>query len=208
MSLKKHNTLTKDKSQQISRISRTSGFSLIEVLIAVIILAIGLLGIAGLQVTSKRTSFEALQRVTAVMLTQDIVERMRANKGQLSTYTAAADVTATVPAAAPATDCATATCTTAQIVTYDLYQWQQAIVGASETKGGANVGGLILPTGCITDPNTTTGEVTIAIAWRGLTKLSDPSINTCGNGTNNYDGDTTGDNTFRKVIEVQTFILD
>ena len=204
MSLKKYNTRTKDKSQQVSRISRTSGFSLIEVLIAVIILAIGLLGIAGLQVTSKRTSFEALQRVTAVMLAQDIVERMRANKAQLSTYTAAADVTGTLTA--PGTNCTSAACTPAQIVTYDLYQWQQAIVGASETKGGANTGGLILPTGCIT-AGANTGEVTVAIAWRGLTKLSNPGINTCGSTSTNYH-DTGTDNAFRKVIEVKTFVLD
>jgi type IV pilus assembly protein PilV len=209
MSLKKYNTRTKDKSQQVSRISRTSGFSLIEVLIAVIILAIGLLGIAGLQVTSKRTSFEALQRVTAVMLSQDIVERMRANKAQLSTYTAAADVTGTLTAPSP--NCTSATCDPDEIVDYDLYQWQQAIVGAAETKtsGGVttNTGGLILPTGCIT-AGATTGEATVAIAWRGLTKLSNPSINTCGAGTNNYDDAAAGDNLFRKVIEVKTFVLD
>ncbi len=208
MSLKKYNTRTKDKSQQVSRISRTSGFSLIEVLIAVIILAIGLLGIAGLQVTSKRTSFEALQRVTAVMLAQDIVERMRANKAQLSTYTAAADVTGTLTA--PGTNCTSAACTPAQIVTYDLYQWQQAILGAAETKtsGGVttNTGGLILPTGCIT-AGANVGEVTVAISWRGLTKLSNPGINTCGSTSTNYH-DTGTDNAFRKVIEVKTFVLD
>ncbi len=208
MSLKKHNTLTKDKSQQISRISRTSGFSLNEVQIAVIILAIGLLGIAGLQVTSKRTSFEALQRVTAVMLAQDIVERMRANKGQLSTYIAAPDVTGGL--GVPGTNCTSAACTPAQIVTYDLYQWQQAIVGAAETKtsGGVttNTGGLILPTGCIT-AGANTGEATVAIAWRGLTKLSNPGITACGSTSTNYH-DTGTDNAFRKVIEVETFILD
>lgn len=207
MSLIKYNTLTKDKSQQMNRISRASGFSLIEVLIAVIILAIGLLGIAGLQVTSKRTSFEALQRVTAVMLAQDITERIRANKGELSTYTGKPDVTATVPAAAPNPDCGAATCTPAEMVDYDVYQWQQAILGASETKGGANAGGLILPTGCIT-AGVNTGEVTIAIAWRGLTKLSNPTINACGSGTNNYDDAAAGDNLFRKVIEIKTFVLD
>ena len=205
MSLIKYNTLTKDKSQQINRISRAYGFSLIEVLIAVIILAIGLLGIAGLQVTSKRTSFEALQRVTAVMLAQDVIERMRANKGQLAAYIAAADVTGGL--GVPGTNCTSAACTTAQIVTYDLYQWQQAIVGASETKAGANVGGLILPTGCITNTTGTTGEVTVAIAWRGLTKLSNPGINACGSGSTNYH-DTGTDNAFRKVIEVKTFVLD
>lgn len=209
MSLIKYNTLTKDKSQQINRISRAYGFSLIEVLIAVIILAIGLLGIAGLQVTSKRTSFEALQRVTAVMLAQDVIERMRANKGQLAAYIAAADVTGGL--GVPGTNCTSAACTTAQIVTYDLYQWQQAIVGAAETKtsGGVttNTGGLILPTGCITNTTGTTGEVTIAIAWRGLTKLSNPGINACGSGSTNYH-DTGTDNAFRKVLEVETFILD
>ena len=212
MSLKKHNTLTKDKSQQISRISRTSGFSLIEVLIAVIILAIGLLGIAGLQITSKRTSYEALQRVTAVILAQDIIERMRANKGQLAAYIAAADVTGTLTA--PGTNCTSAECTPDLIVTYDLYQWQQAILGAAETKETfpgstifVNTGGLILPTGCITTSGTD-GEVTVAIAWRGLTKLSNPGINACGSGRNIYDDTTSGDNLFRKVIEVETFILD
>ncbi len=210
MSLNKHNTLTKDKSQQISRISRTSGFSLIEVLIAVIILAIGLLGIAGLQVTSKRTSFEALQRVTAVMLTQDIVERMRANKAQLSLYTGAPDVTGTLTAPAALDNCTTNECDPDKIVAYDLYQWQQAIVGAAETKtiGGVttNTGGLILPTGCITAGGTL-GEVTVAIAWRGLTKLSNPGINACGSTSTNYH-DTGTDNAFRKVIEVKTFVLD
>ncbi|MCK5499443.1 MAG: hypothetical protein KAI77_09585, partial [Gammaproteobacteria bacterium] len=157
--------------------------------------------------TSKRTSYEALQRVTAVMLAQDMIERIRANKNELDGYSGVT-VTAT-----PLTvqDCSTE-CTTAEIKDYDLYQWQLALLGAAETKtiGGVttNTGGLISPTGCITDPdNTTEGDIIVAIAWRGLTKLSNPGINACGSTSSNYH-DTGTDNAFRKVIEIKAFVLD
>ncbi len=51
------------------------------------VLSIGILGVAGLQVTAKRSNFEATQRATAAALAQDIVERMRSNSEQLGTYT-------------------------------------------------------------------------------------------------------------------------
>ncbi|MGH8598331.1 MAG: type IV pilus modification protein PilV [Gammaproteobacteria bacterium] len=66
-----------------------SGFTLLEVLISVFVLSIGLLGIAGLQMTSKRTNYEAVQRTNATMLAQELLERIRANTPQLTIYSVA-----------------------------------------------------------------------------------------------------------------------
>jgi type IV pilus assembly protein PilV len=59
---------------------RSAGFSLIEVLIAVVILAFGLLGIASLQMATLRKSQSALQRSQATMQTYAILDAMRANR--------------------------------------------------------------------------------------------------------------------------------
>lgn len=57
-----------------------SGVSLLEVLIAVVVLSFGLLGLAGLQMTSLRNNQSALERSNAVMLTYTIVEAMHADR--------------------------------------------------------------------------------------------------------------------------------
>jgi type IV pilus assembly protein PilV len=57
-----------------------SGLSLIEVLITVVLVSIGLLGLAGLQLTSVRNSSSSGERFIATTLAQDILERMRANR--------------------------------------------------------------------------------------------------------------------------------
>lgn len=56
------------------------GFSLIEVLVTVLILAIGLLGLAGLQSTALRSNHSAYLRSQATVLAYDIIDRMRANR--------------------------------------------------------------------------------------------------------------------------------
>ncbi len=56
-----------------------SGFSLIEVLVAVLIVAVGVLGIAGLQVISMQMNRSALFRLEAIQLGNDMLDRMRAN---------------------------------------------------------------------------------------------------------------------------------
>ena len=56
------------------------GFSLLEVLIAVVVLSIGLLGLASLQATSLRMNQEALMRSQEAHLAYDMIDRMRANR--------------------------------------------------------------------------------------------------------------------------------
>ena len=55
------------------------GFTLIEVLIAFIILSFGLLGAVALQAKAKQASFDSMQRAAAVALGNDIIQRIRAN---------------------------------------------------------------------------------------------------------------------------------
>lgn len=63
-----------------------SGFSLLEVLVGLIILAIGLLGLAGMQMKSLRHNNEAYLRSQATLQTYDIMDRMRANRENIQDY--------------------------------------------------------------------------------------------------------------------------
>jgi type IV pilus assembly protein PilV len=62
-----------------------SGFTLLEVLIAVLVLSIGLLGLAGLQITSLKFNHSAYMRTAATNLAYDMADRMRVNRGQALT---------------------------------------------------------------------------------------------------------------------------
>lgn len=64
---------------------RQHGATLIEVLIAVVVLSIGLLGLAGLQVTSVQSNHSAYQRSQATLLAYDLADRMRANRTEALT---------------------------------------------------------------------------------------------------------------------------
>jgi type IV pilus assembly protein PilV len=61
---------------------RQAGLSLVEVLVTVVLVSVGLLGIAGLQLTSVQNTNSASQRFEATLLAEDILERMRANRSQ------------------------------------------------------------------------------------------------------------------------------
>ncbi|MCB1554237.1 MAG: type IV pilus modification protein PilV [Xanthomonadales bacterium] len=79
------------------RSTRSRGFSLIEILIAILVMALGMLGIAALQATSLRNAQSAYESSQGVMLTYSIIEAMRANRSaaiignyDLTSYTCAA----------------------------------------------------------------------------------------------------------------------
>lgn len=58
------------------------GFTLLEVLVTMVVMALGLLGYAGLQMASLKNSASAYQRSQATILAYDMIDRMRANRGQ------------------------------------------------------------------------------------------------------------------------------
>ncbi len=181
--------------------SRCNGFSLIEVLVALFVISIGMLGIAGMELFSKSTGNEAIQRSTAVLLAQEMMGKMRANPMGLSAYIGNTVGNASV--ATPTTNCKTTSCTTAALASYDLWSWEQLLDGTTETSGAANTGGLVQPQACISGPAAgAAGVYTVAIAWRGNTAMGNPSISTCGQSSGLYGTN----NEFRRVIIINFYI--
>lgn len=102
------------------------GFSMLEILITLVIIATALLGTAGLQMYAMRMGKSGEFRTQAVFLASDIAERMEANKAAAvaGNYVVAA---ASAPSAA-ASDCAASACDTATLANWDISQWENAII--------------------------------------------------------------------------------
>lgn len=120
--------------------ARQQGASLIEVLVAVLILGVGLLGIAAMQSTALRNSQSSLERSQAVIQTYAILEAMRANRDAAI----AGDYNMARTCAAPAG---------ARLVDYDRREWINSLEGALGTEA---CGTINCPAG---------GACTITVDW-------------------------------------------
>lgn len=162
------------------------GISMIEILVTMIIIAFGLLGIAGLQVRLQSSEMESYQRVQALILLDDMVSRINANRGLAAQYPVNAPLSSPVGA-----DMACPTLS-ANRVQSDVIEWCNALQGAAELAGAASlkVGAMVGGRGCVEDLGSgTSGEkrYRVTVAWQGLTPVSAPA-ETCG--ANLYDGAT------------------
>ncbi|RLQ21417.1 type IV pilus modification protein PilV [Seongchinamella sediminis] len=181
----------------IGRQKPQTGVALIEVAIAILVIAVGAIGLASMQLSAKRAGFEAVQRTFASGVAMDILERMRLNPGVLDSYES---TVGGATLSTPGSTCLGASCTEAQLVAADLWAWEQALDGAAETRGGASVGGLLNPTGCI---DVDGRQVEVTIAWESYETLSDPdATNTCGQG--NYGASDAN----RHLLVVNTYIVE
>jgi len=105
---------------------RQQGFTMIEVLVTVIILSIGLLGLAGLQATSLRNNQSAFLRSQATILAYDIADRIRANGTAAINGDYEFDSSNGLPVSVA--DCTTSTgCSTAAMAQNDLANWSTAV---------------------------------------------------------------------------------
>lgn len=182
------------------------GVGLIEVLISVLIISVGFLNIAALQISAKKSNFEALQRTSASILARDIIEKMRANPISLDRYRTAGIGGATLNP--PAVSCtSTSKCNSFQLAAYDLWLWEEVLDGASESRTIEGVdtetGGMVNPTGCVTGPAAGgAGVYVITIVWRGLQELTNVSANGCGVGSGKYGANEE----FRRILSITTYI--
>jgi len=170
-----------------------AGFTMIEVLVTFVILLVGLLGLIGLQVRSQQAELESYQRGQALILLQDMIDRMNANRieAKNGTYTTSSPL----GGGGLLVDCAGKTG-----AARDKCEWGNLLIGAAEVATGGTcdttssakcVGAMLGARGCITYASSTeiqdtsgtvipgSGIHTIAVAWQGIAPTVQPS-NTCG----------------------------
>ncbi|MEW5754838.1 MAG: type IV pilus modification protein PilV [Pseudomonadota bacterium] len=129
--------------------SKMAGLTLVEILVTLVILAIGLLGLAALQVVGMRSTGASENRTQATVYLDDLAERLRANSDAI--YAAGMYNPAVVlngaACAAPATYCsdnfngaavAGAACSPAQMATFDQTEWYCGVWRDGVARGGFN----------------------------------------------------------------------
>lgn len=135
---------------------RQRGISIVESLVALVVIAVGMLGIAGLYLSSLQSSRSAKLRAQAVQLAGSIADRIRANRDGATAY--ATSGYGTGPAAQ---DCDTERCTPAELAQDDLAHWIEDI--RATLPGAARVSGVVQ----VTDrarPNS--DNYVIRVTWR------------------------------------------
>jgi len=160
------------------------GASMIEVLVTMVIIAFGLLGMAGLQVRLQVSEMESYQRSQALLLLNDMANRISVNRTATvaGTYLVAADSPLGVNTTNSKCNPLGASPTTGE---RDLWEWCNALKGAGETMdaGATNVGVMVGGRGCVENVD---GDYLVTVAWQGLTPIAAPPASVaCGENSYN-----------------------
>jgi type IV pilus assembly protein PilV len=153
--------MNKQSNKRVHRFA--AGISMVESLVALVVISVGMLGIAGLYMSSLKAGRSANLRVQAVNLASDMADRIRANKSGLVSYNMAAGGTGV------AHSCTTPTaCTPAFVAENDLFVWVNTLK-ASLPAGS---------TGAVTfldNPGFEPDRYTIVVTWREAGSDADAS---------------------------------
>ncbi len=132
------------KTLTMQPLKKQAAFTLLEVMIALVIFSIGLLGLAGLQSAGIRNNQVSYARTIAQQLAYDMSDRIRNNPGV--NYAAVAGA---------ANDCINGTCNSAALAAFDVFEWNSAITAPNGPL--RNAAGFITNNGA--------NGFTISIGW-------------------------------------------
>lgn len=141
---------------------RQSGFSLLEVLIALVLFAVALIGFASAAAISMRSGKTATSRTQSIVLAQYLENRMRVNIRGVNAGNYAG--TFSLATGAPANNCSSG-CSPAELADYDLRSWGQGIGRALPAGSGSVVCNLEPPAVARGMEPTPRGLCTISITW-------------------------------------------
>lgn len=148
------------------------GAILLEVLVAMLITAFGILGYVGIQARTAVANLEAYQRSQALILVNDMAQRISVNRANASSY-----VDDGIGTSDPG-DCATKP----DQASRDICEWAKSLRGAGEKQGTAMVGAMLHAYGCISaidNPTSTRPRYQVAVAWQGIQPSGAPAF-ACG----------------------------
>jgi type IV pilus assembly protein PilV len=149
--------------------NRSSGYMMIEVLIAVFIIAFGLLALARAMATATLDEVESFQRSQAMVIAQEMVERINANRKEALSYVG------TYGAPLAILDCAAET----TVLLRDQCEFRNRLMGSGTRDAGKAIGSAIAARACITESAPGSNAYVVAIAWQGL-KSTDAPDSACG----------------------------
>lgn len=150
---------------------RQRGIALIESLVAIVVAALGILGILGVQMRTLTDTQTTVRRAQAIRLIEDLGERMKAHPNSLmslSSY-ASAWTNPSTPAPTPSTNCATTPCNGTELTAYDIAEWIRA-VQRTLPLGDASI--FVAPGDDTANPR----QLGVMIRWReneSVAKVSD-----------------------------------
>lgn len=171
-----------------NKIGRNSvrGVAIMEVLVTIIVFTLGMLGVFAMQIASKKTNHEAAQRSEAVLLANDILQRIQNSgmsyeeikenyfddvpafyKQENRVIVRANDLLQVAPE-----NCASNDCNPQQLAAYDLIQWHRTVKGSDVTVSGSSadtVAGLTNAIGCLYVDGSKL--IQVAIAWRAMSPV-------------------------------------
>ena len=176
------------------RSAAQGGFSMIEILIAIVITAFGLLGLASFAAKATAMGVDATQRARAAALLNDMANRVANNKGDAAAYPSTSVYGASVQV------CPAAVATAAQRAARDLCQWSNLLAGANDGGSGAAFLGY---RGCVTQPVALNPVYVITVAWGSLTP-GVPSADLCAQ---NVFGNDSLRRTIRSQVRVANLTL-
>lgn len=171
-----------------------AGFGLIEVLVTLIIVAVGLLGLAGLQTRAQQAELEAYQRAQALVLVQDMAHRIRSNRQAARCYEIIENQDGEDYIGQgndPAACAGWGTIATRERADADLAAWNGLLEGSAESLDGADAGAMTGARGCVAY-DVTEEEYTITVAWQGESVTEAPATS-CAQ-------DLYGDDRLRRVV--------
>ena len=137
------------------------GFSLLEVLVALLVLSVGLLGLAALQTVGLKFNTQSYQRTQAVLNAYDIIDRVRANPSGILTGSYDNIGTTDTPPSLP-----TCPCSPAQMADFDIAQWKASLSSLLTEGKGALCRGNLNPSDLTCTPVVSSNNFQVGIEWK------------------------------------------
>jgi len=166
------------------------GFTMIEVLIALVILAFGMLALARGMASASLDEMESFQRSQAMVIAQEMVERINANRKEAVSYVGEY----TVPSVPQ--DCTLE----ATVLGRDQCEFRNRLLGADTLDGTRAMGAPIAARACIAETAPGSNMYVVAIAWQGMKPTAAPDSD-CGE--NAFDQETNR-RVFSTVVRIAT----